>query len=264
MFDTEGTPWDTPAWNNPKPGGGGTTPQSTPRSWSANWYPWIDLGLQAATSYANYQGTRQANRQNVVLSREQRAWEEMMSNTAVQRRKADIEKAGGNPALAFTNGSEATTPTVTAPQVQPAHFDSPRINTGALLAKAQLDNINANTYNTSADTRMKNTQARLLETFGEAGEREDLERKAKMNNLLAHQINKAGEDAEISRVTAELLKSKMTAAIAMLEAQARLGKLNADSSEAIARTLGVAGKDVGTVGKLFFDLIRQLGIGAAK
>lgn len=61
---------------------------------------------------------KRANRWNVALQREQREWEERMSNTAWVRGTQDMLKAGINPMLAISQGP-ASTPSVSAATVNP-------------------------------------------------------------------------------------------------------------------------------------------------
>lgn len=232
--------------------------------------PWILGGAALAGDllggFFGSDSQERANRQNIKLAREGWAREERLSNTAVQRRADDIARAGGNRALAFTNGQSASSPTGGTPSVDPTfkpEWTKGSLGTAAMVG-AQLDQVKAQTQNATADTRLKNANARLVENFGEAGTAADVENKQRQSQLYRAQIQKAEADARISETTADLLADKMGAAIQLLESQAKLGKLNADSSEAIAKTLGVAGKDVGPVARLFLDLAKLLISGQGK
>ena len=93
-----------------------------------------------------------------------------MSNTAVQRRVKDLTKAGGNPALAFTGGQSASTPSISAPTVEPTfrpEWTKGSVGTAALLG-AQLDQVKASTQEATSRTRLNTANARLLEEFGPA------------------------------------------------------------------------------------------------
>jgi hypothetical protein len=74
-------------------------------------FPWPAIISGAASIFgavSSARGQREANEQNIALAREQMRFQERMSNTAVQRRMADLEKAGINPILA--GKYDATTP----------------------------------------------------------------------------------------------------------------------------------------------------------
>lgn len=100
-----------------------------------------------------------ANKTNIMLQREQRSWEETMSNTSWQRGVEDMKKAGINPMLAFSQGG-ASTPNVSAATVQPKDALAKAItNAGsnALLA-LQAQNMAATTAKTKADTKYVEAQ----------------------------------------------------------------------------------------------------------
>lgn len=111
---------------------------------------------QLASAYAAYRGQEITNETNVALAAESRAWSERMRSTQYQTAVADLEAAGLNPALAYSQGG-AGTPAATTATVGNSFL--PAVNSGwaARQASAQIDNI-------AADTNVKQAQADLVKS----------------------------------------------------------------------------------------------------
>mgnify|MGYP000641300481 CR=1 FL=1 len=116
-------------------------------------------------------GQESANAANLQIARENRAWQEKMSNTANQRAAKDLEAAGLNRILAM--GKPATTPSGNIATMQ---------NTKAALQQgvAQTANIAANTALQIAqaqkirqETQTSGTQASLNMTAAELNQSKD-------------------------------------------------------------------------------------------
>jgi hypothetical protein len=173
----------------------------------AVWGEVANAALQVGAAWMNSDSQRDANRINIKNSREQREFEERMSNTAIQRRAADIEAAGGNRALAFVNGSEASTPTYTPARVEAPHFDAPRFNTAALMQAVQTDNIKADTFKKSAETQslaIDNTYKQAVLDgkiqYTNMGAPEDYKRKVNENAKLTAEINKIASEEDANKI----------------------------------------------------------------
>lgn len=133
--------------------------------------PWIIGGLglagDALGSIFGKSSAGDANRANIKLQKNQQDWEQRMSDTAVQRRVKDITKAGGNPALAFTGGQSASTPSVAPATVEPTfrpEWIKGSAGTAAMLA-LQTDNLKAQTFKTVQEGRVNKVEADIREAL---------------------------------------------------------------------------------------------------
>jgi len=95
-------------------------------------------------------GQEKANEMNLQIARENRAWQEKMTNSAYQRAAADMDKAGLNRILAL--GKPASTPSGNIATMQNANaplasgvLNASNIAANTALQIAQAKNLNART-----------------------------------------------------------------------------------------------------------------------
>lgn len=229
---------------------------------------WIAPVVGAAASLIggamNSSAQRAANRQNIGLNRETREWETTMSNTAVQRRAADIEAAGGNRALAFVNGEQASTPTITAPTVESTKRGDAlsQAATGAIAAaaaKAQIANINAQTAVTQQTARQEKLKADALEKWGPsvngATGSFELDYMSKAQNVALNAIDIQTKQIQANLSAAQLEQFNRTKHDLAQEIanQAKIGKLDAESLERLVNLTGLNP----TAGRMLLDAAIQ-------
>jgi len=217
---------------------------------------WLGPIGDLADSVFGSKSAHDANRTNIRLQREQQDWEESMSNTAVQRRRKDIEAAGGNPALAFTGGQEASTPSIAPASVEPT-WRGIGGATSKLLAMAQIQNVKADTAaklagaesaRVEADIRKslaKQEQETRLNRFHEQYEWDDLK-----TLILRTTVSSSGHEEKRLRETVDSM-------IEMAKQQARKGQLDLDALENIAKVGGMEAGKMKDVIKMILDLLKD-------
>lgn len=153
-----------------------------------------------ATGILNYNQQKDLMNYNKQLQREifQR------EDTAIQRRAADIKKAGGNPALAWESGNGAgagQSLSLQAPQVSPENFATLAHSSASFFDLDRI--INENRMN---DVQVKNIQAQTDKTYAETATayinqlylKEQTAKSKEEKNLIQQEIRKLKHDLDMS------------------------------------------------------------------
>lgn len=168
------------------------------------------LGQDILTGGAvsNAKSVEATNAANFAESQKNRDFQERMSNTGYQRGVLDMEKAGLNKALAYTNGPASTPTGSTATATAPRKGDigAGLLNTAKGIASqgAELKQVGANTDLARANTEVSHITAQKLGANA---------KEAELNQeLIKANTKKANEEAERSRIAKKVEKAQLPAA----------------------------------------------------
>lgn len=148
-------------------------------------------------------GQEDANRTNLKIARENREWQQKMSNTAHRREVRDLRKAGLNPILSAKTGG-ASTP---AGNVATMQNSAKSVQDGV----SQAANIAAHAANLKANTQQMVEQAQLIhkKQETEVANARDAQNRADISSVAAH-VARNSENALVQ--TEKILKGNFDAA----------------------------------------------------
>lgn len=141
------------------------------------------LGGAIDTSDAR-SAANQTNDQNIAIARENRQWQEQMSNTAHQREVTDLKAAGLNPMLSGMGGSGAVTPVPQLAKVENSAASAAKTTADssvAALTRAQIQTAESQTLLNSATAAKVQQETRSASANADVAQL-DAGRAAKLND----------------------------------------------------------------------------------
>lgn len=229
----------------------------------AVWGAVAEAALKIGDSWMNSSAQHKANRTNIKLQREQQQWEEMMSNTSVQRRVKDITAAGGNPALAFESGASASTPSISPARVDSEYQQRGDIDiTSKMLAATQMQNVNASTELTTQKARQEKEVADWMTGKSNVpGASNEFAKRSFENIKRDFDASTAKAKADLTAAQLKQFEEASASVIQIAQQQAAKGKIDLEQIKSVIETFGLGAQQkasiLAAIGKLILQATKD-------
>lgn len=205
-----------------------------------------------AAAALSFIGAERTNSANAAMSRQQMDFQERMSNTSYQRAVNDLNQAGLNPMLAYTQGGAATPPGAMS-QVYDSVGSAVEGYQKSLerdIIEQQLENLRIEGAGKVAQNKKTMAETRILERKGSIGDLfgEELARAELYNTLGLGDVQAA--DIDLKRAHIEKLKTEVQQVIQAI----KTGKASEDQLRALANNLRLDSAEKEQFAKLWKDI----------